>query len=289
MWRNPVRHAFVPLYLAAGAAVLAYRDALGAWWRMDGATVGFLLLILGLQVAEKLVPAHDGWNYNLVTTAERGWAELGRDLLYFFVVTQASALLVSLSGRHVTPWIPVTQLWPTEAPAPVRLLLAFLVVELFNYLFHRAAHRVPLLWRFHATHHAVTSLTALKALRTHPIDNFGFHLVRSVPLVALGAPPEDLSSAVYLGAMLGLLSHANLDAAPGLLGLVINYPRYHAVHHAADLATGHHNYGCHTVLFDRLFGTFHDGRLPPYPLGLHPPGPRTAWQELVRPLYGPPA
>jgi len=287
--RRLLRHAFVPLYLAAGFGVLAYRDALGAWMRMDGATVGFFLLLLGLQVAEKLAPADDGWNYNLVTAPERGWTELGRDLLYLFVVTQVSALLVTLSTRQLAPWIPPGNLWPSHAPAPLRLLLAFTVAEFFNYLFHAAAHRVPLLWRFHATHHAVTSLTALKALRTHPLDNLGFHLVRSVPLLALGAPAEDLSGAVYLGGMLGLLSHANLDAAPGPLGWLINFPRYHAVHHAADVATSRHNYGCHTVLFDRLFGTFHDGQPPPFPLGLGPPGPRSAWQELVRPLYGPPA
>ncbi len=268
--------------------MLAYRQALGAWIRMDGATVGFFLLILALQVAEKLAPAEDGWNYNLVTSPDRGWAELGRDLLYLFVVTQVSALVVTLASRQLQPWLPTGHLWPSHAPGPLRLPLAFAVAELCNYLFHVAAHRIPLLWRFHATHHAVTSLGALKALRTHPLDNLGFHLVRSVPLLALGASAEDLSNAVYLGGMLGLLSHANLDAAPGLLGWVINFPRYHAVHHAADLSTSRHNYGCHTVLFDRLFGTFHDGQPHSFPLGLEPTGPRTAWQELVRPLYSPP-
>lgn len=287
--RTFLRHLLVPLYLLAGVGVLTYRTELGAWMKMDGATLGFFFLLLGLQVAEKLAPAVDGWNYNLVTSPDRGWAELGRDLLYLFVITQVTALLVTAASARLAPWIPAGNLWPTAAPAPLRLLLAFLVVELCNYLFHRAAHHVPLLWRFHATHHAVTSLSALKALRTHPLDNLGFHLVRSLPLLALGAPAEDLSNAVYLGGVLGLLSHANLDAAPGVLGWVINFPCYHAVHHAADLAQSRHNFGCHTVLFDRLFGTFHDGQPRPPALGLEPPGERTAWQELVRPLFGPPA
>jgi sterol desaturase/sphingolipid hydroxylase (fatty acid hydroxylase superfamily) len=84
---------------------------------------------------------------------------------------------------------------------------------------------------------------------------------------------------------LSLLAHANLDAVPGPLGLVVNFPRYHLVHHSADVEEGLSNFGCHTVIFDRLFGTFRPVARQPVALGVQPLGPRSVWQELIAPLF----
>jgi sterol desaturase/sphingolipid hydroxylase (fatty acid hydroxylase superfamily) len=265
-----------------------FQRDIGQWLKMDGATASLLLLILAVSVAEKLMPAVDGWNYNLVTSPDTGWAELGRDLLYFFGVTQLSVLGVKAADaglRHVLAGAPVIQGWPSAWPPSARLLLAFLCIELLNYAYHRAAHAVPLLWQFHSTHHAVTGLVGIKALRTHPVDNVAFHVIRTAPLLLLGATAEDLSGALYLGGCLGILAHANVETTP-LPGLDwwVNYPRFHAVHHSESEADSRTNYGCHTVLFDRLFGTFHGGHPSPTKLGLSG-GARTAWQELGWPLY----
>jgi sterol desaturase/sphingolipid hydroxylase (fatty acid hydroxylase superfamily) len=45
------------------------------------------------------------------------------------------------------------------------------------------------------------------------------------------------------------------------------------------------NYGCHTVLWDRVFGTFRAEAQAPVQIGVQPVGPRTLWQELIWPFY----
>ena len=91
-------------------------------------------------------------------------------------------------------------------------------------------------------------------------------------------------AATSFGAILGILAHANVEVSERF-GLVVNLPGYHAVHHSADLAESNSNFGCHTILWDRLFGTFRRAAVQPLVIGVAPVGTRTIWQELVAPFY----
>jgi sterol desaturase/sphingolipid hydroxylase (fatty acid hydroxylase superfamily) len=202
------------------------------------------------------------------------------------VVSLVSAALVTLSGRLINDGVAGRSLgvWPREWPFAVQVVMAFLLVELGSYWMHWLAHVVPFFWRFHRTHHVITAMTAMKALRTHPVDNLFFALARTVPLVMLGAGAAEVTAATSLGLGLGLLAHANLDVTPGPLGLVVNFPRYHAVHHSAAGDEGRANLGCHTVLFDRLFGTFRAQARQPLVIGVTPVGTRSLYEELLAPF-----
>lgn len=301
-WGHGVfRHLFVPAVLALSAASWAFHEegarfleASSLW--LDFTTVVLLLSIVLLWCAEQVYPAHPDWNYRLMAPGDRGWTgweRLGRDILYLLVITQVTALLIFLTSTEVESTLKSWgfgfgishSLWPTALPFPLRVLLVFLVMELGSYWLHRAAHRFGVLWRFHSTHHFSTELTALKALRTHPLDNVLFYIARYVPLLLLGAGSQEVVTAVYFGATLSLLAHSNIDVSEGVLGLVVNFPRYHAVHHSADLDKSRSNYGCHTILWDRVFRTFRRPTENTSEVGVHPVGPRTLWQELIEPLY----
>jgi len=257
------RHLFLPALLTA---------AIAAWWFQVASWKVFVGTLLIIFIAEQIFPARREWNYGSGVQAVQRFS---RDFFYVMVITQLSALIIWFVSRKLEALVPSQGVWPkTVFSVP----LAFLVMELCNYAFHRAAHRVPILWRFHATHHVITELTGVKSLRTHPIDNVFFHVVRTVPLMLLGAPAEDIVSATYFGAVLGILSHANLDLAPGALGWFINFPRFHAVHHA--IAVKFANFGCHTVVWDRVFRTFDDGSNQPAQLGVATRSQRSVWREL---------
>lgn len=281
-----VNALLAPAFVAAVCAVTAYRTELEAW-RVHahvGLDAGSLVLLAALGVlviAEAVAPWQPSWSYGLTRSAA-GWSRLGRDVFYLLVVSQLSTLLLLAAVPTVAA--PAWAVWPVAAPFAARVALAFLCVELADYGMHRLAHRVPFFWRFHATHHGVTALTALKAVRTHPIDNLFFAWARALPAALLGAGAQELAAATFAGAALGLLAHANVDAAPGPLAWLVNVPRYHAVHHAADQRVGAHNYGCHTVLWDRVFGTFSPGSSEPAPVGVEPVGERTLARELLGPL-----
>jgi len=61
--------------------------------------------------------------------------------------------------------------------------------------------------------------------------------------------------------------------------------RAHAVHHSADAVEGRANFGCHTVFWDRVFGTFRPQASPELVVGVEPVGRRSLWQELIWPFY----
>lgn len=254
--------------------------------RLDYASCVLLSLIFSLFLLERLYPARAAWNGHLFSVEGGG---LRRDLVYLFVITQFSALLINVAATRLKTlglgFDRPSAFWPGHAPFAVKVVLAFFLVELFSYWLHRAAHRFPLLWQFHSTHHVITQLSGLKALRTHPVENVAFYFARNVPLMLLGAGVEEVLAATTFGAILGILAHANLDVSERGLGLLVNLPGYHAVHHSAELAESNSNFGCHTIAWDRLFGTFRQAAFATLVVGVHPVGTRSIWRELAWPFY----
>lgn len=284
------RHTFVPALLVLSLAPWLAFDRSTGWGftsttRLEVTGPMLLLVMLVVWMAEQLYPANADWNARLFTDGLRGWKRLGHDLVYLFGVAQLSAFLVGRLDPLLAAAVGKLDLWPAQAPFAARVALAFFTVEFFAYWVHRAAHRFRPLWQFHSTHHVITELNGLKAVRTHPVDNVVAYVGRVVPLMLLGAGPSELQAAIYFGGVLGILSHANLTLSDRGLGLLVNFPSAHAAHHASDVAEANVNFGCHTVLWDRVFGTFRRAARPGATLGVDPVGPRTLWQQLAWPFY----
>jgi sterol desaturase/sphingolipid hydroxylase (fatty acid hydroxylase superfamily) len=55
-------------------------------------------------------------------------------------------------------------------PVWLKACAAMLVAETAYYWAHRASHRIPFLWRFHAVHRSAEKLDFLVNNRMHPID-----------------------------------------------------------------------------------------------------------------------
>lgn len=132
----------------------------------------------------------------------------------------------------------------------------FLGVELSYYVHHLAMHKVRWLWATHAVHHSATRLNLSAAVRL----GWGGHLTGGLlfylPLVLIGFPP--LAVFGVLGAGLTYQFFLHLAAPPhlGPLEWVLNTPRHHQVHHAANSAVLDRNFGGVLIVFDRIFGTF---------------------------------
>ncbi len=289
-----IKYAFVPVVVSSAIGSIVFREegqrALAAWGvRIDYASCVLLSLIFFIWLIERLFPADAASNGHLFSPEPGG---LRRDLVFLFFITQFSALSIALASKWLTPVLTgqgfgfdVVHLWPREAPFGLKVALAFFVVEFFSYWFHRAAHRIPVLWQFHSTHHLITQLNGLKALRTHPVDNVLFYVVRTVPLMLVGAGVDEVVTATTFGAVLGVLAHANVKVSERGLGLVVNLPGYHAVHHSPELEQSNSNFGCHTIVWDRIFGTFKPSSPVKLAVGVHPVGTRSIWRELIAPFY----
>ena len=89
-------------------------------------------------------------------------------------------------------------------------------------------------------------------------------------------------------AIIGILTHSNVEMRCGWLNYIFNTPELHRWHHSKVLAEGNKNYGENLMLFDHLFGTFMDppNERGPQRIGIAQQMPATLWGQLVQPFRG---
>lgn len=183
------------------------------------------------------------------------------DLAYFFmghVLVQFVLIAVTASTATVAAFaaFPSLQQAIQSLPVWVQFLLAVLAADLVQALLHRAYHKVPWLWRFHAVHHSSRRMDWLAGSRIHLVEILLTRSIVLMPLVVLGFSADAVNAYVILVGVQAVLAHANLRLDFGWLEYVLVTPRYHHWHHARDAAYVDVNYAIHLPLVDMLMGTF---------------------------------
>jgi len=146
-------------------------------------------------------------------------------------------------------------------------------------------HEVRLLWPVHAVHHSVEELDWLAGSRGHFIQVFSERALVMIPLYLLGASPEALNLYVVFAALQAVLIHCNTRLPFGPLKYLLVTPQFHHWHHSSEQPAIDTNYGAHTVLFDRLFGTYHMPKQHwPAEYGTTVPLPRTYLAQVIYPF-----
>lgn len=134
-------------------------------------------------------------------------------------------------------------------------LAAVVLVDLCFYWFHRASHRVNLLWAVHHVHHSSDEYNLAVALRQPWLEklvDIPFYL----PLALLGMPVEMYLGAFTIDLLYQFFIHTRWVPKLGPLEWVLNTPSHHRVHHGVNPQYIDTNYGGVLIVFDRLFGTF---------------------------------
>ena len=145
-----------------------------------------------------------------------------------------------------------------ELPPALQVVLAVALLDYTLWIWHRASHRVPFLWRFHLVHHVDRDLDTSTALRFH----FGEHVLsvgyRAAQVILIGASP----SAVWVWQLLLFASilfhHANVDLSPRLDRLLVRLivtPRMHGIHHSDYLDETNSNWSSMFTIWDVLHRT----------------------------------
>jgi sterol desaturase/sphingolipid hydroxylase (fatty acid hydroxylase superfamily) len=146
-------------------------------------------------------------------------------------------------------------------PWPLAALLTIAVLDLVSYLWHRANHRIPLLWRFHQVHHSDTTFTVTTALRFHPGELLLSLPLRMAAIVLLGGPPEAVLAFEVLFTFANLIEHGNINLPIRLetmLGRVLITPALHRHHHARRVDDLNSNFGTIFAIWDRLLATYRE-------------------------------
>jgi len=195
------------------------------------------------------------------------WRE---DLFYFLVSSMMVQALTFLAFAPSTALLDATgglgrvRALVGSQPLIVQIVEIMLLTDLAQYWFHRAFHRVPFLWRFHAVHHSARTMDWLAGARMHFFEIAALRGVTAIPMMTLGFSPTALQIYIGIVYVYSSLIHANVRGDFDRLGRWMVTPRFHHWHHGLEKEAVDVNFAIHFPLLDRLFGTYHfpPGRWP---------------------------
>lgn len=170
-----------------------------------------------------------------------------------FIMAQTGSLADIRAAIASQPWV-------------LQFLEVMLLTDLAQYWFHRAFHRVPFLWGFHAVHHSARSMDWLAGARMHFFEIILLRGVTSLPLLTFGFAPSVMQAYIAFVYVYSSMVHANLRGDFDRLGAVLVTPRFHHWHHAIEAEGVDKNFAIHFPFLDRIFGTYH------FPKGRWPTG-----------------
>ena len=187
--------------------------------------------------------------------------EWNLDFIYFCINHLLISVLL-LVGNYIVSqlhWAMNSDLQATlqALPLAVQVLLVLIVADFILYWEHRTFHEVKHLWPFHAVHHSVETMDWLAGSRSHIVATIIERSLVMVALYLLGVDKAALDIYVTIAALQAIIIHSNLNIPWGPLKFIVVTPQYHHWHHSSEAPAIDTNYAAHTVLFDRLFGTYH--------------------------------
>ena len=138
-------------------------------------------------------------------------------------------------------------------------IIAFILIDAWQYLWHRLNHTVKLLWRFHQVHHADKDMDASTGLRFHTIEIIYSNAIRMLIIPILGLQLEHLI--VYEAILLPIIffHHSNINLSESIdkiLRLVIVTPHIHRLHHSDIQSETDSNYASVFSMWDKLFNSY---------------------------------
>lgn len=140
-------------------------------------------------------------------------------------------------------------------------VFSFLLLDFLGYVLHWASHRVTLLWRLHAVHHADEHITAASSFLHHPLGVLLSGVFMLFFAVILGIPILVFVIYGVCGAVHNAISHADITL-PRRLERVMRWlfvtPDVHRSHHSIQMREGNSNFGIMFSIWDRLFNTYVD-------------------------------
>jgi len=161
--------------------------------------------------------------------------------------------------------------WTT--PTLILFTILFGLAEDFGYyVFHVAAHRIPVLWAFHKVHHSAETLQVFANVRVHPVEVILTGPFKAAATALVMAPALYLGvgevspvtllgmnlMAAFYGAVGSQLHHSHIWISWGrVLEHVFISPAQHQIHHSSAPHHWNRNMGGNFALWDWMFGTLY--------------------------------
>ena len=247
--RSLIRFCSYPTVLGGATVLLVILSGAGvSYWPVFP---GIVLVAYGMiAVLERVQPFEPAWRQSHGDVLDDSL-----HLLTTQVLIQGSVAAAFLLSEWLA-WLP--DFWPLHWPMWLQILVVGLVLDLGLYAMHRFSHVQPFLWKLHAIHHSPERLYWLNGGRRHALSGIALAAPGLAVLMFMGATP------IAVGAWLSIMSihlafqHANLDYRLGRFRWLLGVAEIHRWHHKREYEDAQVNFGEVWMVWDHLFGTFHD-------------------------------
>ena len=173
-----------------------------------------------------------------------------------------SALFFILIIKHSCDWTWENQsgiLNNIDLPTPYSIILAIVLIDLWQYIWHRLNHQLAFLWKFHQVHHADKDMDASSGLRFHPIEILYSNITRIAIIPLLGLQLDHILFYELLLLPIILFHHSNIrfnEKADKILRILTVTPHIHRLHHSDIQSETDSNYASVFSIWDRLFNSY---------------------------------
>jgi sterol desaturase/sphingolipid hydroxylase (fatty acid hydroxylase superfamily) len=210
----------------------------------------FAAAALSVLAIQRLAP-HD-------ESAERRWVNVALWLINGTLVS----VICGACACTVARWAEMNHFGALNAlpiPGGVALVASIFVLDFVSYGWHRANHRLPLLWRFHQLHHSDLNFTASTAVRFHPGELLLSLPIRLLAVVLIGAPATAVVAFEVVFTWANFFEHGNITLPLRFerrLAVIMVTPALHRRHHANVRPQLDTNFGTVFSIWDRFLGTY---------------------------------
>ncbi|MFK7794856.1 MAG: sterol desaturase family protein [Gammaproteobacteria bacterium] len=185
-----------------------------------------------------------------------------RNLALASINALISTLCFIVIIKHISNWTWDNQLGLLNqinlSPA-YSLLLAIVLIDLWQYAWHRLNHQVDFLWKFHQVHHADKNMDASTGLRFHPIEIIYSNIVRISIIPLIGIQLDHLLIYEIILLPIILFHHSNIklnEQLDKILRIITVTPHMHRLHHSDIQSETDSNYASILSIWDRLFKSY---------------------------------
>lgn len=184
------------------------------------------------------------------------------DVLHFFfshVLVQALSFLILTPALLLQPYFSNASIQSLILNQPIWLQFVeiLLIADFTQYWIHRAFHKIPFLWRFHAIHHSSQTMDWLAGSRLHLLDIVVTRGLILIPLFVIGFDQRVLQVYLVFVAFQATFIHTNVRWRLSVLDTIIATPAFHHWHHAAEAEAIDKNFAVHVPIWDLFFGTYY--------------------------------
>lgn len=141
----------------------------------------------------------------------------------------------------------------------LKIVIAFVLLDLAIYFQHATFHTLPILWRIHRVHHSDLDCDVSTGLRFHPVEILISILIKFIAILVIGAPVISVILFEIVLNFMSMFTHSNIHLNKPFeraLRWFIVTPDMHRLHHSNLENETNSNFGFNISLWDRVFGTY---------------------------------